>query len=178
MIPRSMQLGPHLPLYLHRPEHSQELDMLSFPTDPQEITEFQRIADGFIHTVDNLAKEVEKEKIKAIGVRNLLKSVTKQREAEQQQCQVCTGLILFHSINHHIESLSYLLVHIHTLCSILAPALMIEKSMELERLRVQYQSLMKCEHEQQETIEQLTLAGDCEPFLQTFQFASLLIPYL
>nr|CAD7416996.1 unnamed protein product [Timema poppensis] len=89
----------------------------------EKITEFQRIADGFIHTVDNLAKEVEKEKIKAIGVRNLLKSVSKQREAEQQLCQ----------------------------------ALMIEKSMELERLRVQYQSLMKCEHEQQETIEQLVL---------------------
>nr|CAD7579093.1 unnamed protein product [Timema californicum] len=99
----------------------------TLPLDQQvtkkKITEFQRIADGFIHTVDNLAKEVEKEKIKAIGVRNLLKSVSKQREAEQQQCQ----------------------------------ALMIEKSMELERLRVQYQSLMKCEHEQQETIEQLVL---------------------
>jgi hypothetical protein len=37
---------------------------------------------------DSLAKEVETEKMKAIGARNLLKSVAKQREAEQQQLQV------------------------------------------------------------------------------------------
>jgi intraflagellar transport protein 20 len=53
-----------------------------------EITEFQKIADGFIFMVDSLAKEVEKEKMKAIGARNLLKSVAKQREAERQQLQV------------------------------------------------------------------------------------------
>jgi hypothetical protein len=38
--------------------------------------------------VDSLAKDVEKEKMKAIGTRNLLKSVAKQREAEQQKLQV------------------------------------------------------------------------------------------
>jgi hypothetical protein len=38
--------------------------------------------------IESLAKEVEKEKMKAIGARNLLKSVAKQREAEQQQLQV------------------------------------------------------------------------------------------
>lgn len=38
--------------------------------------------------IDSLAKEVEKEKMKAIGARNLLKSVAKQREAERQQLQV------------------------------------------------------------------------------------------
>jgi hypothetical protein len=38
--------------------------------------------------VDSLAKEVEKEKMTAIGARNLLKSVAKQREAERQQLQV------------------------------------------------------------------------------------------
>lgn len=88
-----------------------------------EITEFQKIADGFILMVDTLAKEVEKEKMKAIGARNLLKSVAKQREAEEQQLQ----------------------------------ALIIEKSMELERLRIQYQSLQKTELEQQELIEHLVL---------------------
>jgi hypothetical protein len=41
--------------------------------------------------VDSLAKEVEKEKMKAIGARNLLKSVAKQREAERQQLQVGTA---------------------------------------------------------------------------------------
>jgi hypothetical protein len=38
--------------------------------------------------VDSLAKDVEKEKMRAIGTRNLLKSVAKQREAEQQKLQV------------------------------------------------------------------------------------------
>jgi intraflagellar transport protein 20 len=38
--------------------------------------------------IDSLAKEVEQEKMKAIGARNLLKSLAKQREAEQQQLQV------------------------------------------------------------------------------------------
>jgi intraflagellar transport protein 20 len=40
---------------------------------------------------ESLAKEVEKEKMKAIGARNLLKSVAKQREAERQQLQVGTA---------------------------------------------------------------------------------------
>ena len=34
---------------------------------------------------DTVSKEVEKEKIKAIGARNLLKSYAKQREAQQEQ---------------------------------------------------------------------------------------------
>ena len=38
--------------------------------------------------VDGLSKAVEEEKIKAIGARNLLKSMSKQREAQQQQLQV------------------------------------------------------------------------------------------
>ncbi|KAG1680281.1 Intraflagellar transport protein 20 [Nymphon striatum] len=50
-----------------------------------EITEFQKIIDGFISIADSLAKEVEEEKIKAIGSRNLLKSIEKQREAQEQQ---------------------------------------------------------------------------------------------
>ncbi|XP_068749851.1 intraflagellar transport protein 20 homolog [Montipora capricornis] len=50
-----------------------------------KIGEFQKIVGGFISMVDALAKEVEKEKMKAIGSRNLLKSIAKQREAQQQQ---------------------------------------------------------------------------------------------
>jgi intraflagellar transport protein 20 len=72
---------------------------------------------------DSLAKDVEKEKMRAIGTRNLLKSVAKQREAEQQKLQ----------------------------------ALITEKSMELERLRIQYQSLQKTQLEQQEIIDFLVL---------------------
>nr|XP_054748050.1 intraflagellar transport protein 20 homolog [Lytechinus pictus] len=52
-----------------------------------EIGDFQHIVGGFIDKVDQLAKEVEKEKMKAIGSRNLLKSISKQREAQQQQLQ-------------------------------------------------------------------------------------------
>ncbi|XP_062873122.1 intraflagellar transport protein 20 homolog [Trichomycterus rosablanca] len=52
-----------------------------------KIGEFQKIVGGLIDMVDELAKEAEKEKMKAIGARNLLKSVAKQREAQQQQLQ-------------------------------------------------------------------------------------------
>ncbi|XP_053502324.1 intraflagellar transport protein 20 homolog isoform X2 [Ictalurus furcatus] len=56
--------------------------------DPeQEIVQFQKIVGGLIEMVDELAKEAEREKMKAIGARNLLKSVAKQREAQQQQLQ-------------------------------------------------------------------------------------------
>ncbi|XP_072024147.1 intraflagellar transport protein 20 homolog [Amphiura filiformis] len=48
---------------------------------------FQKIVGGFIEMVDQLSKEVETEKMKAIGSRNLLKSIAKQREAQQQQLQ-------------------------------------------------------------------------------------------
>ncbi|KDR15474.1 intraflagellar transport protein 20 homolog [Zootermopsis nevadensis] len=89
----------------------------------EKITDFQKIADGFILMTASLAKEVEKEKLKAIGARNLLKSVAKQREAEQQQLQ----------------------------------ALITEKSMELERLEIQYHSLQKTEEEQRQIIEHLVL---------------------
>ena len=50
-----------------------------------KISDFQNIVGSFIEMVDTLAKEVEKEKMKAIGSRNVLKSVAKQRETQQQQ---------------------------------------------------------------------------------------------
>lgn len=53
-----------------------------------EITEFEKNSDNFIKILDSLAKEVEKEKMKTIGARNLLRSVAKQREAQKQQMQV------------------------------------------------------------------------------------------
>ncbi|XP_057311456.1 intraflagellar transport protein 20 homolog [Hydractinia symbiolongicarpus] len=51
----------------------------------EKISDFQKIVGSFIDMVDTLAKEVEKEKMKAIGSRNLLKSMAKQRESQQQQ---------------------------------------------------------------------------------------------
>ncbi|KAF6031477.1 IFT20 [Bugula neritina] len=87
------------------------------------MSSFQKIVGSFITTVDSVAAEVEKEKIKAIGSRNLLKSMSKQREAQQQQLQ----------------------------------ALIAEKKMQIERLRLQHESLLKEESEQNEFIEQFIL---------------------
>ncbi|XP_017892099.1 intraflagellar transport protein 20 homolog [Ceratina calcarata] len=88
-----------------------------------KITEFHTNAEEFIQMIDQMANKVEKEKMKTIGTRNLLRSVTKERDAQKQQIQ----------------------------------AQIVEKSMELERLRIQYDSLKKIEIEQLETIEQLSV---------------------
>ncbi|XP_034337829.1 intraflagellar transport protein 20 homolog [Crassostrea angulata] len=88
-----------------------------------KIGDFQKIVGSFIEVVDNVSKEVEKEKMKALGSRNLLKSIAKQREAQQQQLQ----------------------------------ALITERKMQLERLRIQYEALQKEENEQNEFIEQFIL---------------------
>jgi len=88
-----------------------------------KMTQFQKIVSGFIQLIDSVSNEVEKEKMKAIGSRNLLKSIAKQREAQQEQLR----------------------------------ALILEKKMELERLRTQHESLLKEEHDQSEFIEQLIL---------------------
>lgn len=50
-----------------------------------EIGEFQGLVGNFIELVDGLAKRTEEEKIGAIGARNHLKSVAKEREAQKQQ---------------------------------------------------------------------------------------------
>ena len=89
----------------------------------EKIGDFQKIVGTFIEVVDNVSKEVEKEKMKAIGSRNLLKSIAKQREAQQQQLQ----------------------------------ALITEKKMQLERLRIQHDALRKTEDDQKEFIEQFLL---------------------
>eukprot|EP00116_Pleurobrachia_bachei_P014809 sb/3475071/ len=88
-----------------------------------KIDDFQQIVNGFIELMDGLSSEVEREKLKAIGARNLLKSMAKQRESQQQQL---IGLI-------------------H------------EKRTQLERYRIQLQSLEKAEAEQQEFIDQFVL---------------------
>merc|ERR1739844_778007 len=82
----------------------------------EKIGDFQKIVGTFIEMVDIVAKEVEQEKMKAIGARNLLKSIAKQRESQQQQLQ----------------------------------ALITEKRMQLERLRIQYDACQKEEGEQNE----------------------------
>ncbi|XP_042647339.1 intraflagellar transport protein 20 homolog isoform X1 [Tyto alba] len=85
-----------------------------------KIVEFQKIVGSLIELVDQLAKAAESEKMKAIGARNLLKSIAKQREAQEQQLQ----------------------------------ALIAEKKVQLERYRIEYETLCKIEADQNEFIDQ------------------------
>ncbi|KAL1428468.1 hypothetical protein MTO96_002843 [Rhipicephalus appendiculatus] len=89
----------------------------------ERMTEFQSVVDKYIAISDKLAAEVEHEKLKAIGSRNLLKSVVKDRETQQQQLQ----------------------------------ALVLEKKIELERLKIQLNALKREEAEQNELIEQFSM---------------------
>ncbi|XP_064392861.1 intraflagellar transport protein 20 homolog [Halichondria panicea] len=84
-----------------------------------KISEFQGLVGSFIGMVDGLAKQVEREKMKAIGSRNHLKSIAKERDSQKQQLQ----------------------------------ALIAEKKMQLERYRIQYESLLQVEKEQTEFFE-------------------------
>ncbi|XP_065670883.1 intraflagellar transport protein 20 homolog [Hydra vulgaris] len=85
----------------------------------EKISDFQKIVGNFIELVDSLAHEVEKEKMNAIGSRNLLKSVSKQREAQQQQLR----------------------------------SLIAEKQTQLERFKIQYDTLTKQEAEQNDFVD-------------------------
>ena len=88
-----------------------------------KISDFQKIVGNFIELVDSLAHEVEKEKMNAIGSRNLLKSMAKQREAQQQQLR----------------------------------ALIAEKQIQLERFKLQYDTLIKQEAEQNDFVDQFMM---------------------
>ncbi|XP_061127019.1 intraflagellar transport protein 20 homolog [Syngnathus typhle] len=88
-----------------------------------KIVQFLKIIGGLMDLVDELANETEREKLKALGTRNLLKFVANQREAQQQQLL----------------------------------ALITEKMMQLKRYRVEYETLLKVEAEQNEFINQYIL---------------------
>ncbi len=73
----------------------------------KDIGEFQRISDSFISIFDHVSTAVEKEKMSAIGARNLLQTYAKQREAQTQQL---TALIrekqsLFERMQNQLASL-------------------------------------------------------------------------
>lgn len=53
-----------------------------------ELQEFRKIIDEFIGIAETIVGDVEQEKSHAIAAQNLLKSMAKQREAEQQDIQV------------------------------------------------------------------------------------------
>ncbi|CAG0918902.1 unnamed protein product [Notodromas monacha] len=52
-----------------------------------EISEFQDITDELVGVMSGLQAQVEQEKMAAIGARNLVKSVTKQKDGHQQKLQ-------------------------------------------------------------------------------------------
>lgn len=54
-----------------------------------KLDEFRKLAVEFDKIINNYAKDVEKEKLRAIGTQNRLKTMAKQRQAEQQLYQVC-----------------------------------------------------------------------------------------
>lgn len=53
-----------------------------------ELQEFRKIINEFIGIAETIVSDVEQEKNHAIAAQNLLKSMSKQREAEQQDIQV------------------------------------------------------------------------------------------
>jgi len=65
--------------------------------------EFNKIADSFIEIFDAVSTEVEKEKISAIGARNLLHTASKQREAQLQQI---TALVMMPYLQPEINCLT------------------------------------------------------------------------
>ncbi|CAG9857518.1 unnamed protein product [Phyllotreta striolata] len=88
----------------------------------EKVDEFQKITTKYIDLVQKLGDIIEKEKMKAIGARNILQSMEKQKENNHEQLQ----------------------------------AVISEKTMQVERLKIQLNSLQKTEMEQNEIINQLT----------------------
>lgn len=84
----------------------------------KELNEFQKITNEFIKVSEKFAKEVDTHKMMAIGVKNLLKTISKQRQTEQRDLQ----------------------------------AKILERKMELDRLKIEYHYLQRIISEQQEII--------------------------
>lgn len=105
------------------PEISEKSDQLRTEGSDfiEYVNNFQQIVDGFLSMIESLAEAVGKEKMRAIGISNIVNSMSKERENEQIQLQT----------------------------------MLMEKAMELERLKIQYQSLLKVEQEQQDYIDLL-----------------------
>lgn len=87
-----------------------------------ESKEFQEIVKEFTSVIQTLSEAVEKTKIKALGSRNALDTISKRKLIARQQLEVKLG----------------------------------EKSLQLERLKMQHESLMKQERELNDLIIQLS----------------------
>ncbi|XP_077443538.1 intraflagellar transport protein 20 homolog [Stigmatopora argus] len=68
-----------------------------------KIVQFLKIIGGLMDLVDELANETEREKLKALGTRNLLKFMAKQREAQQQQLSALIAEKMMQLKRYHIE---------------------------------------------------------------------------
>ncbi|XP_034476184.1 intraflagellar transport protein 20 homolog [Drosophila innubila] len=84
----------------------------------RNLQELKKFGEDFYKISNNFAKDVEKEKLRAIGTQNQLKTVAKQRQSEQQVYQ----------------------------------SQILEQTVELERLKSEYQYLQRIESEQQDII--------------------------
>ncbi|XP_055838083.1 intraflagellar transport protein 20 homolog isoform X2 [Episyrphus balteatus] len=60
-------------------------ECLEFAT---KLQDFKRYAEEFQKIFNDFSKDVEKERIRAISTQNLLKTIAKQRQAEQQIFQI------------------------------------------------------------------------------------------
>lgn len=52
------------------------------------MDEFHKISNQFVTIAESYASQVDQEKMRTIGAQNLLKTISKQRESEQQLIQV------------------------------------------------------------------------------------------
>ncbi|XP_038014036.1 intraflagellar transport protein 20 homolog isoform X2 [Motacilla alba alba] len=109
-----------------------------------KTAEFQNIVGSLIELVDQLAKAVESEKMKAIGARNLLKSIAKQREAQEQQLQ---ALIAEKKMQLESSPPSSGGCPAPPGTGVLGPVLS-------RRYRIEYETLCKIEADQNEFIDQ------------------------
>ncbi|GAB0094186.1 Intraflagellar transport protein 20 [Sergentomyia squamirostris] len=84
-----------------------------------KLQDFQTLIQSFLKITEEFGAEVEKVKIRTIGIQNMVKNLSKQRESENQQIQ----------------------------------SQIVEKSLELERLKIELQHLQRLESEQQEIMD-------------------------
>lgn len=118
------------------------------------MQEFRKIIDEFIGIAETIVGDVELEKNQAIAAQNALKSMAKQREAEQQDIQV--HKLTSQSISFHM--MHFILFQFNSFFGFVCVFIrfqneILEKTMELEQLRVQLQYLQRIEANQQELIE-------------------------
>ena len=118
-----------------------------------EIGEFQSLVGSFIGMVDELAREVEREKMKAIGARNLLKSIARERESQKQQLQA-----LLIEKKMELERYNSLTICMHVcVCVCVCVWSSLGDVYFPHRLHVQYESLKQVEQDQLEITEDFGL---------------------